>query len=132
MRPSADLSDWQVPALRPVLVQCSSKRNHLGRCSRPIGDFVYPESSQDDALCDAVTMETQEAYVCPRRTDWPVYDPILGEYVTCPGPEDPRESMLELSEEEAASLQLAEVCVDFRRRRRPRHHPPSRIHDLGL
>ena len=47
MRPSADLSDWQAPVLRPGLALCTSKRNHLGKCSRPIADFVYPESSQD-------------------------------------------------------------------------------------
>ena len=115
MRPLAGLSDWQVPQLRAVLVPCTSKRNYIGLCSRPITDFVMPVSSQDDAVYDAVPMQTQEAYVCPRKTDWPVYDPILGEYVTCTGPEDPRESMLELSEEEAASLQLAEAYVDFRR-----------------
>ena len=44
-----------------------------------------------------------------------MYDPISGEFVTCTGPEDVRESMLELSATEAASLQLAEVYVDFRR-----------------
>ena len=35
--------------------------------------------------------------------------------MTCAGQDDERESMLELSAEEAASLQLAEVYVDFKR-----------------
>ena len=51
----------------------------------------------------------------PRRTDWPVYDTSTGEYVDCNGDADERESMLELSDAEATSLQLAEVFVDYRR-----------------
>ena len=69
---------------------------------------------QDDTVHDAVAMQTQEAYACPRRIDWPVYDQEAGEYVACAGEDDRHESMLELSAEEAKSLQLAEVYVDFR------------------
>ena len=101
--------------MRPVRVQCSSKRNHIGRCSRAVGDFIFAESSRDAAVFEGAAMETMEAYICPRRTDWPVYDPALGEFVTCSGQDDDRESMLELSAEEAAPLQLAEVYVDFKR-----------------
>ena len=64
---------------------------------------------------DAAPMETMEANGCPRRTDWPVYNRMSGEYVACTGVEDMRESMLELTAAEAESLQLAEVYVDFRR-----------------
>jgi len=71
----------------------------------------------DDTIADVVRMQSQEAYVCPRKTDWPVYDCITGEYVECTGDADSRESMLELSPSEAASLQLAEVYVDYRRER---------------
>ena len=71
----------------------------------------------DDSIADAVDMETQEAYVCPRRSDWPVYDNNTGEYVECTGDTDLRESMLELSASETTSLQLAEVYVDYRRER---------------
>ena len=74
----SDLSDWRVPTLRAVAVECKSKRNYHGMCSRPITDFVYPSSSQDDAIYDAVKMETQDAYVCPCRADWPVYDSTIG------------------------------------------------------
>ena len=66
-------------------------------------------------MYDAVPMQTQEAYVCPRQTDWPVYDAATGEYTACTGPDDERESMLELSAAEATPLQLAEIYVDFRR-----------------
>ena len=53
--------------------------------------------------------------MCPRRTDWPVYDAATGEYTESTGSDDERESMLELSAAEAKSLQLAEIYVDFRR-----------------
>ena len=71
----------------------------------------------DDSIADAVDMETQEAYVCPRRSDWPVYDNSRGEYVESSGDTDLRESMLELSAPEATSPQLAEVYVDYRKER---------------
>ena len=74
----------------------------------------------DDNIVDAVAMQSQEAYVCPRRTDWPVFDTITGEYVHGNGDADERESMLELSEAEATSLQLAEVHMDYRREREVR------------
>ena len=64
---------------------------------------------------DAVPMQTMEAYVCPRASDWPVFDSTGGEYVACSGLDDPRESMLNLTAAEAASLQVAEVFVDFKR-----------------
>ena len=101
--------------MRPVRVLCNSKRNHMGKCSRTIGDFIFAESSRDDAVFDGAAMQTMEAYICPRRTDWPVYDATVGEFVTCSGPDDDRESMLKLSATEAASLQLAEVYVDYKR-----------------
>ena len=101
--------------LRPVAVPYTSKRNYAGLCSRPIVDFIMPTSSDDDAMHDAKPMQTQEAYVCPRQSDWPVFDHVTGEYTAHAGPDDLRESMLQLSAAEAASLQLAEIYVDFRR-----------------
>ena len=115
MRACAELSGWRVPALKAARVLCTSKRNFKGKCARPICDFTYPESSQADAVAGAMPMESAEAYVCPRKTDWPVYDATSGEFVVCTGEDDIRESMLELTAAEAASLQLAEVYVDYRR-----------------
>ena len=67
--------------------------------------YTYIIHEQDDTVHAAVVMQTQEAYVCPRRIDCLVYDQEAGEYVACAGEDDRRESMLDLSAEEAKSLQ---------------------------
>ena len=60
---------------------------------------------------------TAEASVTPQKSDWPVYDEDNGRYESCRGADDLRESMLELSTEEAASLQLVNIYCDYKRQR---------------
>ena len=79
--------------------------------AREAWGIIFAESSRDDAVFEGAAMETMEAYICPRRADWPVYDPALGEFVTCSGQDDDRESMLALSPEEAA----CRLCLLWRR-----------------
>ena len=61
----------------------------------------------------------------PQRTDWPVSDVDTASYTSCRGADSPRESMLELSTEEAASPQLMSIYCDYKRQRGQRGKAPT-------
>ena len=57
---------------------------------------------------------TDEVYVCPDRSHWPVYDSERGCYE--PGlPDDSQPSMLDLTVEEPQSLEIVDLYCDFKR-----------------
>jgi len=115
-RPNTTLSDLSCPLLNSPSVACSHKRNYFGRCSRPVTDHVYV-SADDRPGAELQPFATQEAYVCPRREDWPVFDEARVRYVSSRGPDDPRPSLLDLPADEISRLQLVDLFCDFKRQR---------------
>ena len=84
-RTVSGLSDLVVPALTQPSAICNHKRNYYARCSRPASHHQYVPQDQRGQVA-VEKFHTQEAYVCPRREDWPVYDSQLGRYVSSEGP----------------------------------------------
>ena len=115
-RPNTALSELSCPALLTPQVACAHKRNFFGCCAKP-SDAHTHVSAEDRGRVELEQFKTREAYVCPRRQDWPVHDEADGRFVTSRGPDDPRPSLLDLPADEASRLQLVDLYCDFRRQR---------------
>ena len=115
-RPNTTLSDLRCPTLSSPSVTCSHKRNYFGKCSRPVTDHVYVPA-EERAGAQLQGFATQEAYICPRREDWPVFDEAQARYVSSRGADDPRPSLLDLPADEISRLQLVDLFCDFKRQR---------------
>ena len=70
---------------------------------------------------DEFTLTGNNIYVSPRRCDWPVYDPATRSYVDASDyrrqaddEPDTRESLLDLSREDAWSLSIVRVFQDLK------------------
>ena len=115
-RPNSSLSELSCPDLLTPSVSCRHKRNFYGKCGRSPVDHVHVPS-EERSNADLDKFATGEAYVSPRREDWPVYDETRRRYVTCTGKDDHRPSMLDLTSEEVGTLQLIDLFCDYRRQR---------------
>ena len=100
--------------MNDVSIRCTSKINDRGRCGRRPPAFNYPRRDQPKPSEPAVPFTTEESYVSPMLCDWPVYDTATGKFVDALD-NDTRVSMVDLTAEEAASLELITIFCDFKR-----------------
>ena len=110
MRPDARLPDLSEPAIYDVMVECSCKTNNYGSCGREPSAFRYSDGDDVHGPRPEDKLETQECYVSPQRHHWPVYDSERQCFVAA-GAGDVRMSMLDLSAEDARSLQIVDLCI---------------------
>ena len=99
------------PSVPSVAISCSSNQNNRGHCGKRIDHILYQGQGGPEQLLD-----TDEVYVCPRRSDWPVYDAQRNCFLKCPEECSPDAvSMLDLTAEEAASLQIVNLFCDYKK-----------------
>ena len=78
-RPNRRLLSLSQPSVASVAVSCSSGQNNRGHCGKRIDDILYQVHGGPEQLLD-----TDEVYVCPRRSDWPVYEAQRERFLKCP------------------------------------------------
>ena len=77
-------------------------------------EFVYPNHDERGQGVSQTPFTTEESYVTPRRSDWPVYDAANGAF-EWPVYGDTRASMMDLTADEAKSLEIITLFCDYKR-----------------
>ena len=81
MRTDGRLTSLSEPKMHDVSIRCDHKINDRGRCSRRPTAFNYPRKDHPKPSEAAIPFTTEECYVCPMLSDWPVYDTATGQFV---------------------------------------------------
>ena len=81
MRTDGRLTSLSGPKMNDVSIRCDHKINDRGRCGRRPTAFNYPRKDHPKPSEPAIPFTTEECYVCPLLSDWPVYDTATGEFV---------------------------------------------------